>query len=208
MSTRKIDNVIFDLGGVLVDWNPEYLYYNFFKQDREKMSWFLENVCTNDWNMEQDAGRSLNEATQILLDKFPEHREAIRAFYGRWEEMLKGEIKGTKLILNELHSLNEKKLYALTNWSAETFPIAQRRFSFLNLFEGIVVSGEEHTRKPFDKIYQILLDRYDLIAEKSVFIDDNNDNIRAAQSMGFYAILFKSPEQLRSELIELNLLNP
>lgn len=208
MSTRKIDNVIFDLGGVLVDWNPEYLYYNFFKQDREKMSWFLENVCTNDWNMEQDAGRSLNEATQILLDKFPEHREAIRAFYGRWEEMLKGEIKGTKLILNELHSLNEKKLYALTNWSAETFPIAQRRFSFLNLFEGIVVSGEEHTRKPFDKIYQILLDRYDLIAEKSVFIDDNNDNIRAAQSIGFYAILFKSPEQLRSELIELNLLNP
>lgn len=208
MSTRKIDNVIFDLGGVLVDWNPEYLYYNFFKQDREKMSWFLENVCTNDWNMEQDAGRSLNEATQILLDKFPEHRVAIRAFYGRWEEMLKGEIKGTKLILNELHSLNEKKLYALTNWSAETFPIAQKRFSFLNLFEGIVVSGEEHTRKPFDKIYQILLDRYDLIAEKSVFIDDNNDNIRAAQSMGFYAILFKSPEQLRSELIELNLLNP
>lgn len=208
MSTRKIDNVIFDLGGVLVDWNPEYLYYNFFKQDREKMSWFLENVCTNDWNMEQDAGRSLNEATQILLDKFPEYHEAIRAFYGRWEEMLKGEIKGTKLILNELHSLNEKKLYALTNWSAETFPIAQKRFSFLNLFEGIVVSGEEHTRKPFDKIYQILLDRYDLIAEKSVFIDDNNDNIRAAQSMGFYAILFKSPEQLRSELIELNLLNP
>lgn len=208
MPTRKIDNVIFDLGGVLVDWNPEYLYYDFFKQDREKMNWFLENVCTNDWNMEQDAGRSLNEATQILLDKFPEHQEAIRAFYDRWEEMLKGSIKGTELILNELHTLSEKKLYALTNWSAETFPIAQKHFSFLNLFEGIVVSGEEHTRKPFDKIYQILLDRYDLIAKRSVFIDDNNDNIRAAQRMGFYAVHFKSPEQLRSELTELNVLNP
>lgn len=208
MPAREIDNIIFDLGGVLVDWNPEYLYLDFFNQDKEKMKWFLENVCTNDWNMQQDAGRSFKEATQILIEKFPEYPDAIRIFYDRWEEMLKGSIKGTVLILNELNRLNEKKLYALTNWSAETFPIAKKRFDFLNLFEGIVVSGDEHTRKPFEKIYQILLDRYQLKAERSLFIDDNLDNVETAQRMGFLAVNFKNPEQLKAEMIDLKLLKP
>ena len=152
MGNSKIDTVIFDLGGVLIDWNPEYLYAKIFKDDPEKMNWFLSTVCTPDWNMEQDAGRTFEDATQLLVNDYPEYKKEISAFYDRWEEMIKGEIHDTVLILNSLHRLNEVKLYALTNWSIQTFPIAKQRFSFLQQFEGIVVSGEEKTRKPYSKI--------------------------------------------------------
>ena len=165
----KIEAVIFDLGGVLVDWNPEYLYAKIFKNDLKKMTWFLNSVCTPAWNMEQDAGRTFKEGAEILILEYPEYEPEIKSFFERWEEMLKSEKKDTVLILNILSELNKVKLYALTNWSAETFPIAQRRFDFLKRFEGIVVSGEEKTRKPFSKIYEITLDRYGLVL-KIVFL--------------------------------------
>jgi len=207
MAEANIENIIFDLGGVLVDWNPEYLYSKIFDQDQKKMDWFLQNICTNEWNMEQDAGRSFKEGTEILLNKYPQYETWIRAYFDRWEEMLKGEIKGTVLILNKLNDLNEKKLYALTNWSAETFPLARARFSLLKIFKGIVVSGVENTRKPFPKIYEILLNRYQLKADKCLFIDDNQDNIDAALRMGMVTIHFRDSNQLNKELVQLGILN-
>ena len=207
METSKINTVIFDLGGVLVDWNPEYLYRKIFEGDTEKMKWFLNTVCTNDWNMEQDAGRSFQEGAELLVQEYPEYKKEIFAFHERWEEMLKNEIDGTVLILNSLKSLNKVKLYALTNWSSETFPIAQKRFEFLNQFEGIVVSGEEKTRKPFTKIYNILLERYGLTPENCVFIDDNLDNIEASKQLGIISIHYKNSQQLASDLSQLGLLS-
>ena len=206
MKMPKIEAVIFDLGGVLVDWNPEYLYAKIFKNDLKKMTWFLNTICTPDWNMEQDAGRTFEEGTEILTSEYPEYEPEIRSFFERWEEMLKSEKKDTVLILNLLSELNKVKLYALTNWSAETFPIAQRRFDFLKRFEGIVVSGEEKTRKPFSKIYEITLDRYGLSAENCLFIDDSLENIEAAKLLGFNTVHFSNALQLNMDLNKLGLI--
>ena len=206
MKMPKIEAVIFDLGGVLVDWNPEYLYAKIFKNDLKKMTWFLNTICTPDWNMEQDAGRTFEEGTEILTSEYPEYEPEIRSFFERWEEMLKSEKKDTVLILNLLSELNKVKLYALTNWSAETFPIAQRRFDFLKRFEGIVVSGEEKTRKPFSKIYEITLDRYGLSAENCLFIDDSLENIEAAKLLGFNTVHFSNALQLNIDLKKLGLI--
>jgi len=207
MENPKIDTVIFDLGGVLIDWNPEYLYAKIFKDDPEKMDWFLSTVCTPDWNMEQDAGRTFENATQLLVNDYPEYKKEISAFYDRWEEMIKGEIHGTVLILNTLKELNEVKLYALTNWSIQTFPIAKQRFNFLKQFEGIVVSGEEKTRKPYSKIYETTLERYELSPEKCLFIDDSLDNVNAAKTMNIKALRFTDAVQLKSDLQQLGLLS-
>lgn len=202
----KIDTVIFDLGGVLIDWNPEYLYRKIFTGNDKKMKWFLENICTPDWNMEQDAGRSFESACNILIEEHPKYQSEIKAFFDRWEEMILGEIEGTVLILNELKRLNKVKLYALTNWSAETFPIAKRKYSCLNQFEDIIVSGLEKTRKPFKKIYEITLERFNLKPENCLFIDDSLDNITKANDMNFNTIHFISPAQLKKEIELLGLL--
>lgn len=206
MKMPKIEAVIFDLGGVLVDWNPEYLYAKIFKNDAKKMTWFLNTVCTPAWNMEQDAGRTFEEGIEILTTAYPEYEPEIRSFFERWEEMIKSENKDTVLILNLLSELNKVKLYALTNWSSETFPIAQRRFDFLKRFEGIVVSGEEKTRKPFSKIYEITLDRYGLKAENCLFIDDSFENIEAAKLLGFNTVHFTNALQLNMDLKEFGLI--
>lgn len=198
----KIDTIVFDLGGVLVDWNPDYVFRTIF-EDEEKMSWFYNNICTPDWNEEQDAGRSLKEATEELVTKFPDHEQNIRAYYGRWEEMLGGPIQGTVEILRELKDNNNVKLYALTNWSHETFPVALARYDFLHWFDGRLVSGEEKTRKPFLKIYELLIDRFNIDPSTAIYIDDNARNLEPANQIGFHTIHFKSPEQLRSELSQL-----
>src|SRR5215212_5971306 len=138
----KITTIIFDLGGVLIDWNPRYVYRTIFDNE-EKIDWFFENICTNEWNEHQDSGRSLKEATEELVAKHPEHENEIRAYYDRWEEMLGGPINETVEILRSLKEANKYKLYALTNWSAETFPVALQRYDFLQWFDGIVMSGEE-----------------------------------------------------------------
>jgi 2-haloacid dehalogenase len=164
-----ITTIIFDLGGVLIDWNPDYLYRKIFKDETEMRN-FLSKVCTPDWNEEQDAGRTLHEATETLVREYPSHEEQIRAFYNRWEEMLGGAIDGTVEIFKELKNSNKYKIYALTNWSAETFPIAVQRFDFLNWFDGIVVSGTEKMRKPFPQFYHILLDRYNVNPREAVLL--------------------------------------
>jgi len=195
---NAIETVIFDLGGVLIDWNPRYLYRKIF-QSEEEIEWFLSNICTSEWNDMQDAGRSFAEATEELLAKHPDWEMPIRAWYSRWEETISGPIEGTVEILQALKTSGHR-LYALTNWSAESFPIAQRKFDFLNWFHGIVVSGVEKTRKPFPEFYNILFERYGVDPGQSLFIDDNLTNIRAAGDLGLHTIHFTSPEQLRVDL--------
>lgn len=197
--------IIFDLGGVLIDWNPEYLYRKIFN-DESAMKHFLSNVCTPAWNEEQDGGRSLHEGTRELVKAFPDHEDNIVAFYARWEEMLGDAIEETVRIFKELKETNQYKIYALTNWSAETFPIAVKKFPFLNWFDGVVVSGTEKMRKPFPKFYQLLLDRYDVKASEAVFIDDNERNVEAAKKVGIDAIAFVNAGQLRNELKTRNVL--
>jgi len=199
---RTIDTIIFDLGGVLIDWNPEYVYLDVFEGDREKMQWFFDNICTHDWNENQDAGYPMAKATEERVALFPEYEELIRMFYGRWSDMLGEAIFDTVDILDKLISKKQYKIVALTNWSHETFPIALERFNFLHRFEGIVVSGAEGTRKPFKDIYEITLNRFDIEAKSSIFIDDNLRNILAATDLGINGIHFKSPNQLIEQLRE------
>ncbi len=196
----RIKNIIFDLGGVLIDWNPEYVYLNEFGGDRKKMQSFFDEVCTFDWNENQDAGYPLAQATEDRIALFPEYENLIRMYYGRWEEMLGEALDGSVELLKKLVDHPEYKVVALTNWSAETFPVALKRFEFLHWFEGIVVSGTEKTRKPFPEIYQTTLNRFDLVAEESLFIDDNARNVAAAAALGIQTIRFLNPEQLAKEL--------
>jgi 2-haloacid dehalogenase len=205
MSSSPITTIVFDLGGVLIDWNPRYLYKQLFT-DEQEMEAFLSTVTTPDWNEEQDAGRTIAEGTALLVAKHPEHRELIEHFYGRWPEMLGGAIQGTVDILTELRDSGRYRLYALTNWSEETFPIALEQFEFLHWFEGIVVSGTEKSRKPFADFYHTLLTRYQIEPGQAVFIDDNERNIHAAQAVGLQTVHFQSPEQLRAELAALQVL--
>jgi 2-haloacid dehalogenase len=200
-----INTIIFDLGAVLIDWNPDYLYRTIFA-DEEEMKHFLANVATSDWNEEQDAGRSLQDGTELLVKQFPEQEGNIRAFYSRWDEMLGDPLHGTVEIFRELKQSKRYKIYALTNWSAETFPVAVARYDFLSWFDGIVVSGAEKMRKPTPAFYQILFDRYQVKPEESLFIDDNYRNILAAEKMGIKSIHFASAEELKRTLQELKLL--
>jgi 2-haloacid dehalogenase len=195
-----IKNIIFDLGGVLIDWNPEYVYLDVFEGDRKKMQWFLDEICTMDWNENQDGGYPLQKATEERVSLFPQYEEWIRMYYGRWEEMLGGSIEETVEILDQLLEDIKFRVIALTNWSSETFPVALQRFEFLHRFEGIVVSGIEKTRKPFPDIYQLTLDRYGFKAEETLFIDDNQRNIDAAADMGIQTIHFKNPKDLKYNL--------
>jgi 2-haloacid dehalogenase len=201
----QINTVIFDLGGVLIDWNPEYVYRTIFDKE-EDMKWFFQNICTSDWNEEQDAGRPLAEATELLVNQYPEHEANIRAYYGRWKEMLGGAIQETVDILRYLKEQTDHKLYALTNWSAETFSIALQRYDFLHLFDGRIVSGEEKTRKPYKEIYQRLIDRYAIDPARAVYTDDNMRNLAPANELGMHTIHFQTPEQFRKELKQLGVI--
>ena len=196
--------IVFDLGGVLIDWNPKHLYRKLI-DDEDEIDTFLTEVCSPEWNIKQDAGRALAEATAERVALFPDKRSLIEAFYDRWEEMLGGEISDTVEILRELKGSGET-LYALTNWSGETFPIALRRFDFLHWFEGTVVSGVEKLAKPDPAIFNLLLNRYELQAEDCLFIDDSKTNIEAATKIGFNTHHFTSANELRKYLSQGNLL--
>jgi len=200
-----INTIIFDLGAVLIDWHPFHLYRKIYSDEAE-MKAFIDSVCTNAWNEEQDAGRTIEEGTKLLIEQFPEHEENIRAYYGRWVEMLAGPIQGTVDTFKQLRDSGQYRIYALTNWSAETFPIAQEKFDFLNWFDGVVVSGTEKLRKPFPQFYQILLDRYNVKPEEAVFIDDNFRNVEAGRKLGIDSIHFTSPEELENELKQRSIL--
>ncbi|MBL7815955.1 MAG: HAD family phosphatase [Saprospiraceae bacterium] len=200
-----INTIIFDLGGVLIDWNPEYLFKKLIPDDNRR-SYFLQNVCTHDWNVEHDAGRPIAEGTALKIAEFPDWETEIRAYYDRWTEMLGGVFDGTIALLRGLVDNPDYRVLALTNWSAETFPIAFARYDFLHWFDGIVVSGEEKTRKPFRDIYEILLSRYEVNPAQAVFIDDAIANVRGAEALGIHAIQFQSAEQLQQDLKSLGVI--
>ena len=200
---KKITSVVFDIGGVLIDWNPRHLFRKVFENE-EEMEWFLANVCTYEWNVQQDGGKLFSVATAELQQKFPEYSDKIALYYGRWEEMLNGEIKGTVEIFRKLKSAG-MPLYALSNWSHEAFPVAYNRYGFMKEFDGLVVSGYEKLLKPDHAIYRVLMDRYSINPAESVYIDDNKPNAIAATELGFNAIHFSSPDQLRGELALLGL---
>ncbi len=195
---KKITSVVFDIGGVLLDWNPRHLYRKVFDSE-EEMEWFLSNICTYEWNVKQDGGRPFSEATAELTAQYPGYSDKIAMYYGRWDEMLGGEVKDTVKILKELKSAG-MPLYALTNWSHEAFPVAYGRYAFMKEFDGIVVSGEEKLIKPDPAIYKVLADRYCLNPEETIFIDDNKANADAAAELGFITVHYVSPEQLKAEL--------
>lgn len=194
-----IDTVVFDLGGVLIDWNPRYLYRKLF-DDEAAMERFLAKVCTGAWNEQQDAGRSWAEAVATLSARFPRHAPLIEAFHARWEEMLAGPIQASVDILAELKSRGDVRLYALTNWSHETFPVALERYDFLHTFDGIVVSGEERLIKPDPRIFQCLFERYGVDPARAIYIDDARRNVDAAAALGMHAWWFQGADGLRGWL--------
>lgn len=195
-----VNTIIFDLGGVLIDWSPQYVFNETYFESIEKRDYFLNHICTSDWNEQQDAGRSIVDATQELVQKFPEWENAIRDYYGRWTDMLGGPIPGTVEIFRQLKESGKYRLYALTNWQANLFDIALVRYNFLHWFDGRVVSGEEKTRKPFPEFYQRLLERYAVNPAEAIFIDDNVRNVKAAEKLGIKSIHFQSPQLLKKEL--------
>ena len=197
-----INTIIFDLGGVLLDWNPQYVYKGYF-ESQEKHDHFFASICTPDWNEEQDAGRSIVEATQLLVAQHPEWEQSIRDYYGRWTEMLKGPIPETVELFRQLKESGRYKIYALTNWQADLFHIALVRYNFLHWFDGRVVSGEEGTRKPFPDFYQILLDRYNVNPSQALFIDDNLRNVKGAEVLGIQGYHFTGPAKGVAELRQL-----
>ena len=193
-----IDAVIFDLGGVLIDWNPRHLYRRLFADEAE-MERFLAEVCTPAWNLEQDRGRPWAVAIAELAARHPDKAELIAAYRGRWPEMLNGAIAGTVALLERLHDAGVP-LYALTNWSAETFPYAERLFPFLDLFRGIVVSGRIGMVKPEPTIYRHALARFGLHPKRTLFIDDAPHNVEGARAVGLNAIRFEGAEALARDL--------
>jgi 2-haloacid dehalogenase len=204
--TKKTDTIIFDLGGVLIDWNPLYVFDDNYFESKEQRDYFFSHVCTGDWNENQDAGYPIAKATEEKLAEFPEWERPIKDFYGRWTEMLGGPIHDTVEIYRQLKRNNELKFYALTNWSAETFPVALEKFDFLHWFDGRLVSGEEKTRKPFPDFYQKLLDKFNINPTEAIFIDDNLRNVKAAEDMGIPSHHFQSPAELKNVLLQKGLL--
>ncbi|MGI9591888.1 MAG: HAD family hydrolase [Myxococcota bacterium] len=192
--------VVFDLGGVLVDWDPRHLYRKLFAGDEPAMEHFLTHVCTPEWNEELDAGRPFAEATAALQRRFPEHAELIAAFWERWDEMCPGPVAGGPHLLHEVKA-EGLPVYALSNWSAETWPRVQHRFAFLSAFDGIVISGAVGVKKPDAAIYRHLIEAYALEPAATLFIDDSARNVEGARRVGLQAIRFESPRQLRRELV-------
>lgn len=202
----EIGAAVFDLGGVVIDWDPRHLYRDVFAGDEGAMEEFLATVCTTDWNAEQDLGRPFAEGIAALSAEHPDQADLIELYWTRWGEMLDGPIPGTGAVLRELRA-SGIPLYALTNWSAETFPLAQQRFECLELFDGIVVSGREGMAKPDPGIFGVLCERYELKASECLFVDDSATNVKAAETFGFsHCVLFTTADDLRRRLPALGLL--
>ena len=197
-------NIIFDIGMVLIRWNPRNLYRKIFT-DEAKMEWFLANVCTNEWNVEQDRGRTFSDAVKLITPHHPEYANEIEAYDTRWAEMIPGVIEGSVDILETLHK-NGTPLYAITNWNQDKFRETKLNYPFLNLFRDIVVSGAEKLIKPDAAIFELCLKRNKLMAADCLFIDDSLKNVQGAAAVGMLTHHFTTPENLRIDLKKRNLL--
>ena len=189
-----IKNVVFDFGGVLLDWNPRYFYKSIFNDD-QKMEYFLQNIATSIWNAQMDKGRSFEECMKELAEQYPEYKDPIMLYRKGWETMLKGPIESGMRVLDAVMNAQKFKVYGLTNWSAETFPGTFNKYKFLQKFEGIVVSGEEQMIKPEKGIYLTLIERYNLVPEETFFMDDNIQNVETALSRGINAVQFTGTDK-------------
>ena len=204
LSATTVDAVVFDVGGVLIDWDPRHLYRKIF-DERAEMECFLAEVCTPAWNEQADAGRPTAEITAELCREHPDKQHLIESYYARFPEMMKGALDDTVVLLERLHA-REIPLYVLSNFSAETFPHACERFAFFERFTGMVISGAEGMKKPDPRIFELLTGRFDLAPAATLFIDDRRDNIEAARDAGWQAVHFTSAEQLANDLHALGLL--
>jgi len=205
MNNTPVTAVVFDIGAVLVDWNPEYLYAKVIP-DPDERRWFLSEVCTPDWNFAMDAGTSVSDEVAKLVAERPEYADLINPWWDRWSEMLGDETPGTRDIAEELQK-SGMPIYALTNWNAQTWELGLAEFPFLGrIFDGIVVSGQEGVTKPDPRIFEILSSRFDLEPSTTVFIDDSPKNVDAANTLGYQAHLFTSAPELEAWLKELDVL--
>lgn len=193
-----IKNIVFDFGGVLVDWDPRYFYRKIFATEQE-VEHFVTQVCNQEWNTLTDAEMTFAEAIELLVPKFPQYEREIRLYWDGWLDMLHAEIPESIALKATLRA-EGYRLYGLTNWSAETFPLAEEKYSFMKGLDGVVVSGYERVKKPDERIFRILLERYNLRPEETVFFDDHIENIIAAREMGIHGILFKDAAQAERDL--------
>lgn len=191
--------LLFDLGGVLIRWDPRRLFRGLFPGDPAAMEQFLATVCTPAWNAAQDGGRSIAEGVAVLTAAHPAHATHIAAYYDRWEEMLGGEIAENVALVQQIAATG-RPMFAITDWSAETFPIARRRYAVLDLFHGIVVSGEERCLKPSAEIFAVARRRFGLVPAETTFIDDSRENYHGARRLGYDGVHYRTPVQLRAEL--------
>jgi len=203
--TNQITTIIFDYGGVLLEWNPRNLYRRFFPNQPEAMEQFLTEVKFVDWNLQQDKGRPFEDAIDSLSAEFPHHAHLIRAYYEYWEESISGVIPGSIEILKQL-KVRQYPLYGLSNWSAETFSRARHSYEFFNLFDDMVISGEVKMVKPEPEIFHLALQQFGKSAGECVYIDDSLANTEQARNLGFVAIHFQSPEQLKADLQRLGII--
>lgn len=198
-----IRNIVFDFGGVLIDWNPRHLFRDVFADEAE-MEYFLSEVCSNEWNGRVDGGHPTAVATAELQAEFPEFREQIAMYYGQWTRMVGGEIQENTALIKPLKARH--RVFGLTNWSRETFNIVLHRYEFFKDLDGMVVSGDEGVTKPDRRIFDLLLSRYGLVAEECLFIDDNRRNTEAAEALGFKTIYLGPDVDLAGRLSEMGLL--
>ena len=195
---NKIDTIIFDFGGVLVDWNPHYLYDSYFG-DTKKTDYFLTNICTPEWNAQMDGGKPFADGIAEKIAEHPEYEKEIRMYWTDWKQMMGKQIDGMQKLLQDLKTAGYH-IYGLSNWSAETFYQIRPKYPIFDLLEGFVLSGDEKCLKPEPKIYTILLDRYHINPNTAVFFDDNIANVEGAKAVGIHGIQFVSAEQIRKEL--------
>jgi len=203
MAERPVKTVVFDVGKVLIEWDPRHLYAKIF-DDPGRMEWFLAEVCPPEWNVEQDRGRSAADAEAEAIARHPDLEPEIRAFYGRFQEMIPHAIDGTVETLRRLKDRGYP-LYGLTNFAADTFPGTRERFDFFAEFDGIVVSGVEKVIKPDPAIYRILLERYDLDPASTIFVDDSPHNVASAEALGIRAHRFEEPDAMKAWMRDLGL---
>ena len=189
---------LFDLGGVFFDWNPKYFYKSIFPSEKE-MEFFLKNICNQEWNIKQDAGRSIKDGEKELIVQFPKYTKEIQMYYPNHHKMIKGTFQNSIDQLLEL-KFHNYLCYVLSNWSAETFIGVKDDYSFLNKFDGLLISGENKLVKPDKAIYKLAISRFDLIPDKTVFIDDKIENIEAAKELNFKTIHIIDPKNIKEQI--------
>ena len=193
-----IKNIVFDFGGVLVDWNPHYLYDGYFGS-REKADWFLANICTMEWNVQMDGGKPFAQGIAELSAVHPQWSREIQMYFDRWMDMMGEEIPHMRELIQDLKRRGYR-IFGLNNWSAETFCQVRYRYGIFDLLEGMTVSGEEHVTKPDQAIYRRLLERFSLVPGECLFIDDNAANVAGAIQAGMAAVRFTDPATLKEYL--------